>query len=491
MRKSYIHFRERMHQTGVVRHDAAVIGSGPNGLAAAIALAQAGLDVEVREAAEVPGGAARSAELTLPGFVHDLGSAVHPMVVSSPFFSQLRLPAKGLHWIHSPAWLAHPFDDGTAAIMLRDTRATAEQFGSDARAYRELFEPLVEHWPQLASEVLRPLVRIPRRPFLLARFGLHAVQPCSMLVKAIFQHDRTRAVLAACAAHSTLQLEAPLSAAFGMIMMTSGHAVGWPVPQGGAQQISNVLVACLTALGGRVVTGSPVKNIDEMQHPDLVLCDITPRQFLAIAGHRLRRPFRQLLEKFRYGPGVFKVDWALREPIPWKARDCRLAMTVHLGGSFEELAASERAASHGEAPHRPFILLAQPSLFDETRAPAGQHTAWAYCHVPNGWRESALEQMETQIERFAPGFRECILARAVHSPAAMQAYDENLVGGDINGGAPDIGQFVFRPTWRQYSTPLKGVYFCSSSTPPGGAVHGMCGYWAAQWALDYLRKQNR
>lgn len=476
---------------GIVRRNAVVIGSGPNGLAAAIALAQAGLDVEVREAAPTPGGATRTAELTQPGFLHDLGSAVHPMALSSPFFSTLLLPDKGLRWIHSPAWLAHPFDDGTAALLLRDIRETAAQFGSDAKAYRSLFEPLAQHWRQLADEVLRPLIRIPSHPFLMARFGLRAFQPCSVLVKAVFERDRPRAVFAACAAHSTLQLEQPLSAAFGMIMMTSGHAVGWPVPRGGAQQISNTLAACLVDLAGRVITSSPVSDIDELRGADVVLCDITPRQFLRIAGHRLRRPFRQLLERYRYGPGVFKVDWALREPIPWKAKDCRLAITVHLGGSFEEIAASERSASHGEPSDKPFILLTQPSLFDETRAPAGRHTAWAYCHVPNGWQGSVLDQMEAQIERFAPGFRECVLARAVHGPATMQSWDENLVGGDINGGAPDLGQFVFRPTWRQYATPLKGIYFCSSSTPPGGAVHGMCGYWAAQWALDYLGKQCR
>lgn len=468
-----------------------VIGSGPNGLSAAIVLAQAGLEVEIREAADVAGGAARSGELTLPGFTHDLGSAVHPMALSSPFFSSLPLHDHGLEWVHSPAWLAHPFDDGTAAIMVRDTGTSAEQFGSDARAYRALFEPLVAEWGRLFGEVFRPLIRIPAHPFLLARFGLRAVQPCTMLTRAIFRHDRARAVFAGCAAHSALSLESLLSAAFGIILGASGHAVGWPVPRGGSQQISNALASYLSSIGGRIVTGSPVRTLDELGAPDLILCDVTPRQFLQIAEHRLRRPFRQLLERYRYGPGVFKVDWALREPIPWKARDCRLAITVHLGGSLEEIAASERAASNCKPPEKPLVLLAQPSLFDGARAPAGQHTAWAYCHVPNAWGGSALQPVEAQIERFAPGFRECILARAVHNTAAMQEWDANLIGGDKNGGSPDISQFAFRPTWRQYATPLKGVYFCSSSTPPGGAVHGMCGYWAAQWALDYLRKQCR
>ncbi len=472
-----------------MQRSAVVIGSGPNGLAAAIALAQAGLDVEVRETAGTPGGGVRSGELTLPGFVHDLGSAVYPMALSSPFFSKLPLGDFGLEWVHSPAWLAHPFDDGTAAVMVRDTRISSEQFGSDAGAYRALFDPIVDNWQALAGEVFRPLIRIPSHPFLLARFGLRAVQPCTMLTRAVFQHDRTRAVFSGSAAHSTLNLESPLSAAFGMIMAAAGHAVGWPVPRGGAQQLANALAGYLKSLGGRITTSSPVQNLDELRGSDLVLCDVTPRQFLEIARHRLKRPFRQLLQRFRYGPGVFKMDWALREPIPWKAKDCRQAITIHLGGSLAEIVASERAASNGEPPTKPFVLLAQPSLFDWTRAPAGQHTAWAYCHVPNGWRGSAVEQIESQIERFAPGFRDCVLARSANDPAAMQAWNSNLNGGDINGGAPEIDQFAFRPTWRQYSTPLKGVYFCSSSTPPGGGVHGMCGYWAATWALEYLRKR--
>ncbi|MBV8550292.1 MAG: NAD(P)/FAD-dependent oxidoreductase [Acidobacteriaceae bacterium] len=473
-----------------MKRTAVVIGSGPNGLSAAIVLARAGLDVEVREAADAAGGAARSGELTLPGFVHDLGSAVHPMTVASPFFSKLRLENHGLRWIWSPAWLAHPFDDGSAIIVERDIRASAEQFGPDARAYRRLFEPLVRNWSLLASEVLQPLLHVPRHPVLLAKFGLRAIQPSTVLATALFRDARTRAFFAGIAAHSALTLEAPSSAAYGMILGALGHVIGWPIPRGGAQQITNALTDVLASLGGRVVTGSRVDRIDDLSGRDLVLCDITPRQFLAIAKHRLRPPFRQLLERYKYGPGAFKVDWALREPIPWKAKDCRLAATIHLGGSLQEIAASERAAVRGEAPQNPFILVVQPTLFDATRAPSGHHTAWAYCHVPNGWNGSALAQMEAQIERFAPGFRECILARAVHDPAAMQRWNANLVGGDVIGGAANLTQFVFRPTWRQYATPLKGVYFCSSSTPPGGSVHGMCGYWAAQWALDYLRKMG-
>jgi phytoene dehydrogenase-like protein len=469
-----------------MRATAIVVGSGPNGLSGAITLAQAGFDVEVREASEQPGGGARSGELTLPGFLHDLGSAVHPLAVGSPFFSRLPLHDHGLKWIWPSAQLAHPLDDGTAVTLEFDIAQTASQLRSDGGAYRRFFEPLVEHWPELARDVLGPL-RFPQRPFLLARFGLHALQPCTAVAKSLFMTERARALFAGICAHSTLKLEAPLSAAFGMLLGAAGHAVGWPIPQGGAQRISNALMGLLQSLGGRVISSAPVHSLRQIRGYDLTLCDVTPRQFLGLAEGELRRPFRQLLERYEYGPGVCKVDWALREPIPWRAKDCSRAATVHLGGSLEEIADSERAANEGHAPERPFVLLAQPSIFDPARAPEGKHTAWSYCHVPNGWAGSALSQIESQIERFAPGFRECILARTVRGPADMQCWNSNLVGGDINGGVPNIKQFFLRPTWRRYGTPLKGVYFCSSSTPPGGAVHGMCGYWAAQSALKYFK----
>ncbi len=339
----------------------------------------------------------------------------------------------------------------------------------------------------LFKEVFRPLV-FPRRPFLLAQFGIRAIQPCTFLTKSLFRHDRARALFAGSAAHSALKLEAPLSAAFGMVMGAAGHAVGWPIPAGGSQSISKALAGVLESLGGRIITNSKVSSLDELGSPDLTLCDITPRQFLTIAGHRLRPSFKKLLQHFKYGPGSFKVDWALREPIPWKAKDCLRAITVHLGATLEEIAQSERRPWQGKPPEKPFVLLAQPSLFDPSRAPAGRHTAWAYCHVPNGWTGSALEKIENQIERFAPGFRDCILERAVHNTADMEHWDANLVGGDVNGGALSIDQFAFRPTWRRYGTPLRGVYLCSASTPPGGSVHGMCGYWAAKRALRYLKK---
>lgn len=472
-----------------MKRNAIVVGSGPNGLAAAIVLARAGLEVEVHETAPIAGGAARSGELTLPGFVHDLGSAVHPMALSSPFFSTLPLRDHGLDWIHSPAPLAHPLDDGTAVMLERDVRATAAELGGDASGYRKLFEPLVNRWPALMDEILRPL-GLPSRPFLLAQFGLRAIQPATVLARTWFQNPRSRALFAGLSAHSNLKLEAPLSSAFGFIMGGSAHAVGWPIPRGGAQYIPDALSSILRSVRGKIVTESHVEALEQFGRHDLVLCDVSPRQFITLAGRRLPSPFRQLLERYRYGPGVYKVDWALREPIPWKARDCMRAATIHLGGSLEEIAASERDAWEGRAPENPFMLLAQPSLFDPTRAPAGRHTAWAYCHVPNGWSESALAQMEAQIERFAPGFGECILARAAKDPEQMQAWNENLIGGDIVGGAMTPKQFFLRPTWRRYGTPLKGVYLCSSSTPPGGSVHGMCGYWAAKWALDSLRHER-
>jgi len=472
-----------------MKASATVVGSGPNGLAAAIVLAQAGVDVEVREIAAVVGGAARSGELTLPGFVHDLGSAVHPMAVTSPFFSKLALHQHGLNWIWSPAALAHPLDDGTTILLERSVENTAEQFASDSASYRKMFNPLTKGWRDLANEVFRPL-GLPKHPFLLARFGLQAFQPATFLARSSFRNSRTRAFFAGLAAHSVLKLEDPLSSAFGLIMGASGHAVGWPIPAGGAQRISDALRSLFVSLGGRIQTGSRVETLHELKGQDTILCDVTPRQFLHLADRQLPPGFRRSLERYQYGPGVFKVDWALREPIPWKAKDCLRAATVHLGGSLKEIAASERAAWEGQPPDKPFVLLAQPSLFDPSRAPAGQHTAWAYCHVPNGWPHSALAQIEAQIERFAPGFRDCVLARSTRTPEQMQHWNENLIGGDISGGAPNLKQFFLRPTWRRYGTPLNGVYLCSSSTPPGGGVHGMCGYNAAQWALVDLKKKR-
>ena len=469
-----------------MKHSAAVVGSGPNGLSAAIVLAQAGLDVEVFEAAPTIGGGARCGEVTLPGFVHDLGSAVYPMALSSPFFRSLPLQKYGLRWIHSPAQLAHPLDDGTAVTLERDVRATAEQLGADGPAYVKLFEPLVDHWRTLIGEVLRPLT-VPRHPLLLAKFGLRAGQPAKLLLDTLFRGHRAKALCAGSCAHSCLKLSALLSAAFGMMLGGAAHAVGWPIPEGGSQKISDALAEHLRALGGRITTNFPVRKLEDIGEHRLTLCDVTPRQFLAMAAHKLRPSFQNLLRHYRYGPGIYKVDWALREPIPWKAQECRRAITVHVGGTLEEIAVSEAAAWDGRHPEKPFVLVVQPSLFDRSRAPRGKHTAWAYCHVPNGWSGSALAQIESQMERFAPGFRECVLATSARSAPEMQSWDENLVGGDVNGGSLGLGQFAFRPTWRRYGTPIRDVYLCSSSTPPGGAVHGMCGFWAAQRALRSLK----
>jgi phytoene dehydrogenase-like protein len=340
-------------------------------------------------------------------------------------------------------------------------------------------------------DILRPMPSIPHSPFLMASFGIRAIQPASFLSKTLFRTERARALFAGLAAHSFLRLESPLSAAFGIILGASGHAVGWPVAKGGSQSIANALAGVLRSLGGKIITNSPVTSFAQLGKPDLVLCDVSPKQFLSLAHDRLPASFRESLRRYRYGPGVFKVDWALREPIPWKATECRSAGTVHIGGTLKEIADSERLNWQGRVSNKPFVLLSQPSLFDPTRCPPGRHTAWAYCHVPNAWPGSQLDAMEDQIERFAPGFRDCILARAVHNTAAMEHWNQNLIGGDINGGAADLQQFIFRPTWRQYATPLKGVYFCSASTPPGGGVHGMCGYNAANTALDWMRGRVR
>jgi len=471
---------------------AAVIGSGPNGLAAAISLAQAGLAVEVHEAAAIPGGGVRSGELTLPGFIHDFGSAVYGLGVASPFFSELRLDLLGVKWINPAAPLAHPLDDGSAIVLEQDVAATASNLGRDGAAYRELFQPLVENWDELLSDVLRPILHVPEHPLLLAKFGLRAFQPAALLVKTAFGGVRARALFGGLASHSLLTLEAPLSSAFGLMLGASAHATGWPVAGGGAQTITDALVLALTRFGGRMITDSHINSLDELDKPDVTLCDISPKQFLRIAARQLAgRPFADLLRQYKYGPGAFKMDWALSEPIPWRAKECLRAGTVHLCGTLEEIAASERAVHDGKAPTKPFVLLVQPSLFDSSRAPAGRHTAWAYCHVPNGWPHSVERQIEDQIERFAPGFRECVLARSSLSPRDLERSDGNLVGGDVNCGLPNLNQFLFRPTWRQYGTPLKGVYLCSAATPPGGGVHGMCGYNAAQMALRWMDRERR
>lgn len=462
---------------------ACVVGAGSNGLAAAIVLAQAGLRVEVREAQPTAGGAARTLELTLPGFRHDFGSAIYPMAAGSPFFSSLPLKDHGLEWVHSPAALAHPLDDGTAVTLERDLTQMKFVLGGDGREWDALMRPYVERWPEFSEQILKPVSFLPRTPFLMARFGVLAIQSARSIAGR-FREARTRALFAGLAAHSFLSLDEPLSGAFGMLMAIPAHAVGWPLARKGAQSITEALCSYLATLGGAVKTSSPVESLSDLNGYDLLLCDVTPRQLIKIGQQKLSEGEKWRLHRFRYGPGAFKVDYALSAPIPWKAQECSRAATVHLGGTFEEIAASEKAVRSGALTERPFVLLAQPSLFDNTRAPEGKHTAWVYCHVPNGSKVDMLEKLEAQIERFAPGFRDCVLARRVFAPADLESMDANLVGGDVGGGVMDLRQFLSRPTSRLYATSAPDVFICSASTPPGGGVHGMCGYNAAKMALS-------
>ena len=465
---------------------ASVIGSGPNGLAAAIVLAQAGLKVDVFEAEEQPGGGARTLPLTLAGFLHDFGSAVHPMAVGSPFFSRLPLATYGLNWIHGEAPLAHPLDDGTAMVLEHNLNDAERAFGEDGKAWRRVVEAPVKNWTAFAGEVLGPMLHLPRRPFLLAKFGLDAVLPADVFCKLHFKSARTRALFAGLAAHSFLSLNQPLTAAIGLVFAVTAHAVGWPIPRGGAQAITDALAGYLKELGGTIHLSRRISSLDEVPQ-GLKLCDVSPRQLLGIAGEKLSRPYRRTLAQFRPGPAAFKIDYALSDSIPWKAKECLRAITVHLGGTFEEVAESEKAMADGRCNERPFVLLAQPSLYDPTRAPQGKHTAWAYCHVPNGSHVDMTERIENQIERFAPGFRDCVLARCVSTPLDLEARDANLIGGDVSGGAMSVGQTIFRPSIRQYATSSRDIYLCSASTPPGGGVHGMCGFYAAHVALRRCR----
>lgn len=445
-------------------------------------MARAGLSVTVLEAEAAIGGGVRSAELTLPGFTHDICSAIHPMAVASPFFRTLPLREHGLEWIHPPAPLAHPFDDGTAALLERSPEATGATLGPDAGAWLGLFGPLVAAWDDLHARLLAPL-RISRPAIQLTRFGLKALRSARSLAQSHFRGQHARALFAGMSGHAMLPLEKTGSAAIGLVLALAGHAVGWPFPRGGAQRIADALASYLRSLGGKIITGFRVDSLRRLPPVRAILCDVTPRQLLGIAGHLFPPSYRRRLERYRYGMGAFKVDWALDGPIPWKAAECARAGTVHLGGTLEEISTSEAVSWNGGHAQRPLVLLAQHTLFDPTRAPAGRHTVWAYCHVPNGSSFDMLERIEVQIERFAPGFRDLILARSVMPPAELERHNPNLIGGDINGGVQDLPQIFSRPTPRYYATPLKELYICSSSTPPGGGVHGMCGYFAARLAL--------
>ncbi len=464
-------------------YDAIVVGSGPNGLAAAITIASAGRSVHVVEAADTPGGGMRSAELTLPGFVHDVCSSIHPLALASPFLRALPLADLGVELVHPEVPFAHPLDGGRAAVLHRDVRETARALGTDGPAYERLMRPLADGWQGIIDGVLAPL-RPPAHPFLMARFGLGAIRSVEGLAKR-FANDEARALLAGAGAHSMLPLGSPPTGGVALLLTLLAHAVGWPAVRGGSQVLADALVKDLEKLGGTITTGTRVGDLAELPPAKAVLFDVTPRQLVAIAGDRLPAGYKRRLGCFRYGPGVFKVDWALDGPVPWTNPEVARAGTVHLGGTLPEVAASEAAANKGRHAERPYVLLVQQSVFDPTRAPAGQQTVWAYCHVPSGSTVDMTERIEAQVERFAPGFRDRVIARATRDTAAVERYDENYVGGDINGGVQDLRQHFTRPvaSLNPYRTPTRGIYLCSSSTPPGGGVHGMCGYWAARAAL--------
>ena len=467
--------------------DAIVVGSGPNGMAAAVTLARAGLRVHVIEGADTPGGGCRTEELTLPGFRHDVCSAVHPLAGASPFFAGTDLAARGVRLLTPKVAFAHPLDGGRAAAVAGSVLQTAEELGPDGAAYRRVFEPVVRDMPLTLPTILGPLRSVPRHPLAMARYGLPGLLPASALARR-FRGEEAKVLVAGTAAHAMLPLTAPLTSAFASLFLMTAHTVGWPVVDGGSARIIDALAGELTSLGGRVETGRWVQDLDSLPPARAVLLDVTPRQFVALAGGRLAAWERRALERFRYGPGVCKVDWALSGPVPWDAAVCREAGTVQVGGPFAEVARSESDVAAGRHPERPFCLVAQAGVVDPGRAPEGKQTLWGYCHVPPGSTVDMSGRIEAQIERFAPGFRDLILARSVRTAADMERYNPNDVGGDISGGLATLRQTLFRPTarWNPYRTSLRGVYLCSASTPPGGGVHGMCGDWAARAALADL-----
>jgi phytoene dehydrogenase-like protein len=466
------------------KYDAVIVGSGPNGFAAALTLAKSGRSVLMLEANKSPGGGMRSADLMHSGCIHDICSSVHPLGIASPFFSSLGLEKYGLEWINPPAALAHPLDDGTAILLERSIDATITKLGADGHAYRKLMSPLVRNWDKLLPDILAPL-HFPEHPLAYSRFGFTAAQSAVYVIFRNFHTRQARALFAGMAAHSKMPLDKAGTAAFGLLFGAAGHAAGWPVAKGGSQQIAAALQKCLISLGGEVKTGVEVHSLDELPEAKTVLLDITPRQLAKIGGNKLPDNYRRRLAQHKYGPGVFKMDWVLNGPVPWKAADCLKATTVHVGGTFEDIAGAENEVGEGQHPEYPFVLVGQSSLFDPTRAPAGMQTVWAYCHVPNGSTFDMSERIEAQIERFAPGFRGRVKSRSLMNTAALEIDNANYVGGDIAGGVMSPFSLLFKPmgSRKAYATPLKGVYVCSSSMPPGAGVHGMCGYHAAKLAI--------
>src|SRR5262245_6054391 len=468
--------------------DAVVVGAGPNGLAAAIEVARAGHSVCVLEARDTIGGGARTAELTLPGFLHDVCSAVHPLAIASPFFKTLPLAQHGVEWIHSPASLAHPFDSGPAAVLYPSIGKTCATLGSDGHAYEKLFTPLVRNAERLIPEILGPPIHLPRHPMALMQFGLLAMRSAERLATQRFHHGRGRALFTGVAAYPNMPLDTSPPSAIGLLLTMLEHTGGWPILKADSQKLSDALAAYITSLGAKIVTVTPVNSLRLLPSSNAVIFDLAPRQVLNLAFDQLPPSYRWELQKYRYGSAVFKMDWALSSPIPWKSKECLEAATVHLGGTAEEIIESERAVAQGRCPEQPFVLLSQPTLFDETRAPEGKHIAWAYCHVPGKSKIDMTERIELQIERFAPGFRDCILDRHIMTTPDFEKYNPNYIGGDIGGGVQDLLQTFARPSLRRkpYIVPLKGLFICSSSTPPGGGVHGMCGYHAARAVLSTI-----
>jgi phytoene dehydrogenase-like protein len=464
-------------------YDAVVVGSGPNGLAAAITIQQTGRSVLLVEAKDSIGGGLRSAELTLPGFIHDICSAIHPLAAGSPFFQTLPLRQHGLEYIYPPIAAAHPFDDGTAAALFKSAQQTAQALGEDELNYLNLMKPLIKYWPSIITDVLGPL-HFPKHPVNMARFGFSAITAASYLANR-FHTDKGRGLWAGMAAHSMQPLSNAATSAIALVLMITGHTQGWPLSKGGSKGIANALASYFISLGGKIETSFYIRSLSQLPSSHAVLFDVTPRQLLQIAGHQFSSLYKWQLNRYRYGMGIFKIDWALDGPIPFTSFECRNAATIHIGNSFEEIASSEQLISEGKHPDQPFVILAQQSLFDASRAPDGKHTAWAYCHVPNGSQMDMTDRIEKQVERFAPGFRDIIRGRHVMNTARIEAYNPNYIGGDINGGIIDVRQLFTRPALRlsPYKTSAKGIYICSSSTPPGGGVHGMCGYHAAKKAL--------